>query len=242
MAFLHFSNMLRVGLSLAALFVLGAFLISCVFIVRSFDSFADKQEVSLTLDTNDPNLFSTIHAVKAGYEDGRDDKPLPRRRYPLPKLQANVGSFELLADPQAPLLRYQEPNPWKRWTLLCLGASDQELSLAWVLYFALGSWLLLQLLLDVTPATPFTFANARRLRGLGLLVLGLDLVQEVACLVVRALVPAFQTPGLAEPLSHYVRFSTETTLPGWEVGVLLLIIAAVYRRGVELSQEAELTI
>ena len=241
MAFLHFSNMLRVGLSLAALFVLGAFLISCVFIVRSFDSFADKQEVSLTLDTNDPNLFSAIHAVKAGYEDGRDDKPLPRR-YPLPKLQANVGSFELLADPQAPLLRYQEPNPWKRWTLLCLGASDQELSLAWVLYFALGSWLLLQLLLDVTPATPFTFANARRLRGLGLLVLGLDLVQEVAYLVVRALVPTFQTPGLAEPLSHYVRFSTETTLPGWEVGVLLLIIAAVYRRGVELSQEAELTI
>ena len=242
MAFLRFSNLLRMGLPLAALFVLGAFLVSCVFIIRSFDSFTDEQEVSLTLDTDDPNLFSTIHAVKAGYEDGRDDEPMPRRYHQLPKLQTNAAGFELLADPQAPLLRYQEPNPWKRWPLLRLGASDQELSLAWVLYFALGSWLLLQLLLDVTPATPFTFANARRLNGLGLLVLGLDLVQELTYLVVRTLVPAFQTPGLAEPLSHYVRFSTETTLPGLEVGVLLLIIAAVYRRGVELSQEAELVI
>ncbi|WP_345056128.1 DUF2975 domain-containing protein [Hymenobacter glaciei] len=123
-----------------------------------------------------------------------------------------------------------------------MGASNEYQSLAWGAFLAVGSWLLWQLLLDVTPATPFTFTNARRLRGLGLLVLGLDFAQELAYLAVRALVPPFRVPGLTEPLSHYVRLNTETTLPGWEVGLMLLVIAAVYQRGVELSREAELVI
>jgi hypothetical protein len=39
-----------------------------------------------------------------------------------------------------------------------------------------------------------------------------------------------------------VLLNTDGTLPGWEAGFMLLIIAAVYQRGVEMSQEAELTI
>jgi hypothetical protein len=114
MALFHFSNMLRVGLSVAALFVLGAFLLSCAFLARSLDSFGDGREVSLALDTSYPNVFSSFHAMKAGWEDGRADKPMPRhRRHPLPALQASAAGFEVLADPQALLLRYQEPNPWK---------------------------------------------------------------------------------------------------------------------------------
>ena len=48
-----------------------------------------------------------------------------------------------------------------------------------MVFFAVGSWLIWLLLLDVTLATPFTFTNARRLRGQVLLVLGLDFAQEL---------------------------------------------------------------
>lgn len=107
---------------------------------------------------------------------------------------------------------------------------------------ALGSWLLLQLLRDVTPATPFTSANARRLLHLALLVLMLNLWDYVARTVVLLLVPAFRIAELTVPLSHYVRLNADEVVPGFWVGFMLLIIAAVYQRGVELSHEAELVI
>jgi hypothetical protein len=98
------------------------------------------------------------------------------------------------------------------------------------------------MLQDVTPATPFTQANARRLRKLTLLVFGLHLWHYVAYWLVWALVPAYRVAALASPLSHYVRLNTDDLVPGVEVGFILLIIAAVYQRGVELSREAELVI
>ena len=107
---------------------------------------------------------------------------------------------------------------------------------------AVGSWQLWRLLLDVIPATPFTLANSRRLAKLALLVLSLGLTQTVSYVAIRALVPIFHVPGLVEPLSHYVHLNTENILPSYLVGIMLAVISAVYRRGVELSQEAELII
>ena len=207
-------------------------------LVRTAVAF-DNPALQLTLDTTTPNMFSAMHDMQAGWSDGYNYRPARTTRQPQ---LAAIATFEVMADPQATLLRYYEPSTGRRLALLYLGASSDYQSLAWVVFFGVGSWLLWQLLLDVTPTTPFTFANAQRLRGLGLLVLGLDFAQEMAYLAVRALVPPFRAAGLAEPLSHYVRLSTENTLPGWEVGLILLIIAAVYQRGVELSREAELVI
>ncbi len=82
----------------------------------------------------------------------------------------------------------------------------------------------------------------RRLKQLALLVLGAHFWEKAAYMLVRALVPTFRAPGLAETLNHYVRLNTENTLPNVWVGIGLVILALVYRRGVELSQEAELVI
>ena len=236
------TGMMRAGLFLAFLFSLGALfsvfgLAITTFLVASGDS-----EVSLMLNRDSPNVFSTVYEIKAGWAAA--DQPPARPSKPQRLLISGRDSarFELTTRTHAPLLRYAERNAWKRVALLYLGALDGIMSLAWIVYFCLGSWLITLLLLDVTPATPFTYGNARRLRSLGVLVLGLNVLQGLGYLLVRELVPAFRAPGLAEPLSHYIRFSTETMLPGWEVGVIFLIIAAVYRRGVELSREAELTI
>ena len=238
MPLLPLASLLRFSRPLAFIFLLGGGVAAMILLARTIAAF-DDTSVQLALNTTTPNIFSAWHDAQAGWSDGYNYRPM--RTTQRPPLAANTP-FDTVADPQAPVLRYHEPSTVKRMALLYLGASNDYQSLAWVIFFAAGSWLLWQLLLDVTPTTPFTFANARRLRGLGLLVLGLDFAQELAYLAVRALVPPFRSLGLAEPLSHYVRLNTETTLPGWEVGLVLLVIAAVYQRGVELSREAELVI
>lgn len=199
-------------------------------------------EVRLQLDVMTPNLFSALYDMKAGWQDGSNNKPHRPQRGPLPALMPEATSFVLAADQQMPLLRYNEPNPWKRVALLHLGASDNLFSLALVVFLSVGSWQMWCLLIDVTPATPFTRANGQRLSKLALLVLGLNLTESLSYLALRGIIPVFNAPGLAEPLSHYVRLSTENSLPNPWVGIILAVIAVVYRRGVELSREAELTI
>jgi Protein of unknown function (DUF2975) len=227
-----------VGLSLFSTFVF-----ACQLVGMALDvPFSSDKEVRLCLDTRRPNMFSATHAVKSGFENGKSNNLQPPRQLLLPRLQASTTGFELTANPQAPVLRYQEPNPWKRLALLLLGASDDLFSLSWILLLGIGSWQLWRLLLDVTPATPFALANSRRLATVALLVLSLNLAEEISYVAVRSLMPDFHAPGLVEPLSHYVQLSTENTLPNVMVGIMLAIIAAVYRRGVELSQEAELVI
>lgn len=179
--------------------------------------------------------------MKAGYADGSRGQRREERG-PLPALRPIAANFELAADPRTPLLRYREPSAWKRVGLLALGALDDSMSVAGLLLLAGGSWLLLRLLQDVTPATPFTLANARRQRQLALLVFGLHLWSYLAYVLVWLLVPPYRVASLAAPLGHYVRLNTDELVPGVAVGFTLLIIAAVYQRGVELSREAELVI
>ena len=243
MTFLQLKPLLRVSRLLVVLFMAGASVAALILVVKTVDVATGKPEVRLVLNTTTPNLFPALHDFVSGLQDGKAGKPHRPERGPLPGLRAGTAGFEVVADPQAPLLRYEEANTWKRLALLFLGASDGYMSLAWVLFFGVGSWLLHQLLQDVKPAAPFTLANAHRLRSLGLWIIGpVYLGQALSYLALRALIPNFHTPGLAEPLSHYVRLNTESSLPGWEIGLMLLIIAAVYQHGVELSHEAELVI
>ena len=223
--------------------MLGTSLVAFVLVFKSAEIATGTSEVRLALDTTSPNLFPALHNFIGGFQDGFAGKPHRPERGPLPTFRAGATGFEIVADPQSPLLRYEEPSVWKRLALLHLGASNNYLSLIWVIFFGMGSWLLRRLLQDVKPDTPFTLANAHRLRSLGLWILGpIYIGQALSYLALRALIPTFHAPGLAEPLSHYVRLNTEANLPGWEMGVMLLVIAAVYRHGVELSREAELVI
>ena len=235
-------GMLLLSRVVVGMLLFGAFVFSIQAIGRTYDIATGGPEVRLALNTFSPNLFPALHDAKAGFDEGWQGKPLREDRGPLPTLQAATTGFELAANPREPLLRYPEPTPWKRVTLFYLGASDSLFSLPWLLFLAVGSWLLWRLLLDVTPDAPFTFANARRLSQLSLLVLGLSIWEKVAYYLVRALVPTFRAPGLTEILNHYVFLNTENTLPNVWMGIVLAIIAIVYRRGVALSQEAELVI
>lgn len=205
---------------------------------KMFDA-ASQPEVQLSLDTKRPNVFEAWHEAQAGFKDGLNGHRRPERG-PLPARTA--ASFDVQAYPYAQVLRYREPSDAKRMVLQALGALDESLSVAGLLFFGYGSWLLFKLLQDVTTENPFTLANAQRLRKLALLVLGLYFWQYVAYLLVWLLVPAYRLASLAYPLSHYVRLNTDDLVPGPAIGIGLVIIAAVYQRGVELSREAELVI
>ena len=201
---------------------------------------AQDIEVRLQLNTFRPNTFGFWHDTQAAVEDSERGKRREERG-PLSALPPSAG-FQLAADPHAPLLRYREPSAGKRAALLALGALDDTLSVMGLVFLVGSSWLLLGLLRDVSSDTPFTPANGRRLLWLALLLFGLNIWQYVAYWLVWGLVPAYRVTGLAAPLSHYVRLNTDELIPGFEVGYILLIIAVVYKRGVALSQEAELVI
>ena len=235
--------MLRLLRLMAIIFLVAGVGLALSLLARTADAAMDPQ-VRLSLQTEQPAAFSFWYGLQAGWKDGSnaaaghrtDCAQLP----PLPL--AREPQFDLIANPTAPLLRYQERSALKRVALLYLGALPGNLSLPGLLFWIYGSWLLLRLLQDVTPETPFTQANAQRLAHLTLLVLGLNLWDYVAQLSVLSLVPAFRAAGVAYALNRYVQLSPEELIPGLEVGFILFVIAAVYRRGVELSQEADFVI
>jgi hypothetical protein len=237
-----FLTILRVAQAAMWLVLLTAGGMMLVLAGRTYDvASAQKTEVRLRLDTFRPNLFGFWHDTQAGYEDGKQGRAPREQRGPLPALPPSAN-FKLAADPHAPLLRYREPSAGKRASLLALGALDDSLSVPGLVFLGGCSWLLLGLLREVASSTPFTVANARRLGKLALLICGLNLWRYVAYALVWGLVPAYHVAELSRPLSHYVRLNTDELVPGFEVGFILLIIAAVYQRGVALSQEAELVI
>ena len=235
---LHLLPVLRIAKGMTGILVLAAAVLAFSLIGKMADA-ASQPEVQLGLDTKRPNIFEAWHETQAGFTDGLQGRHHPERG-PLPARTA--ASFDVQASPYAQVLRYREPSAAKRMALQALGALDESLSVAGLLFLGYGSWLLFKLLQDVTPATPFTLANAQRLRKLALLVLGLYFWQYVAYLLVWVLVPAYRVVQLAYPVSHYVRLNTDGLVPGPAIGMALVIIAAVYQRGVELSREAELVI
>lgn len=229
---------LRIATGMTGLFVLAAAVLTFSLFGKMADA-ASQPEVQLALNTKQPNIFEAWHEAQAGFEDGLKGQHRPERGSLPPRTAA---SFDMQADIYAQVLRYREPSDAKRMALQALGALDDSLSVAGLLFLGYGSWLLFKLLRDVTPATPFTLANAQRLRRLALLVLGLYFWQYAAYLLVWLLVPAYRVASLAYPLSHYVRLNTDDLVPGPAIGMALVIISAVYQCGVVLSREAELVI
>lgn len=144
MTFPHLSTMLRLGRPLVALFLFGASVAALLLLFKTVEATGGNPEVRLVMNTTSPNLFSALHGMKASFEDGQKadlsgGSAHRAERGPLPALRLGPAGFELVADPQAPLLRYAEPNPWKRLALLYLGASNDYQSLAWVLFLALAA-------------------------------------------------------------------------------------------------------
>lgn len=203
-------------------------------------AFDPTDEVVLHLDLEHP-YHTEMQAMVKGFQDGANDERIVRAKSIATQVTP-AAPFRLQASNASQILSYQEPSFIKRLLLLALGATHEYLSLGMAAFMLGASWLLWQLVRNVTPATPFTLANARRLEWLGLLIIGIKLWQELSYLLLYQVVPDFQLDDASIPLSRYIQLNDTDALPGITAGIIIFVIAAIYRRGVVLHKEAELTV
>lgn len=160
-------------------------------------------------------------------------------------LKALPGTFRLVPKSQKLALVYVERQFSKRVALSLLGVANhagERTSLPLLLYTMLTGMLLYRILNDLRLESPFTETNARRIRWLGLLTIGLDAYQYLAFRYLLKIVPHFRLPGQQNTVLEYLTLDPALETGAWKFGLVLLVIAAVYQRGVIMAQEAELTV
>jgi hypothetical protein len=162
-------------------------------------------------------------------------------------LAASRAAYPHRLVPQSEKLRlvYRERSYGKLLALNLLGLTNKaqgRSSVPLTLYSMLTALTLYRILHDTRLESPFTEVNARRIRWLGVLMIGIDLYQYLAYAYLRAIVPPLPLPGLGQPVTQYLVLDPATTGGSWKFGLVLLVVAAVYQRGVVMAQEAELTV
>lgn len=127
----------------------------------------------------------------------------------------------------------------RTWTLIMLGT----VFLPWTLTLLYVVGQLRQVMASLVAERPFLAENAGRIRRIGIAVLVLALVRWVANFVMGAFVAtqlhmlqAAQMPGT----EARVNASPDMTLIFF--GILILILAEVFRRGAELQDDHDLTV
>ncbi|MCB2376296.1 DUF2975 domain-containing protein [Hymenobacter sp. BT635] len=169
----------------------------------------------------------------------------------MPGYDSLVASKQPNAHRLVPLterlsLKYIEHNWGKKVVLELLGVLNSSAggrgSLPLMLYSMLTGMLLYRILNEMRIESPFTEKNARRIRWLGLLIIGIDLYQYLARILLAKLVPPVPMPGHQGSVAQYILVDVGPEIGAWKFGLVLLVIAAVYQRGVVMAQEAELTV
>ena len=135
-------------------------------------------------------------------------------------------------------LVYRETNPAVRLLLRLMTTRPQPVP--YVLASLLFCVLVYQILRDIRPGIPFTPANVRRLRWLGVLLIGCDVYTWTTNFWLSHYLATVVPAGVVG-LRPAAQFGA-SLVSNWLIGLMLLIIAAGYQRGVELTEDAELTI
>jgi hypothetical protein len=144
----------------------------------------------------------------------------------------------LLMHAQIGTLVVQEPSAVRRVLLRLVNAERGSLPMIVAgLAFAL---LMAKILGDIKPGAPFTAANVRRLRWLAVLLLGCEVYQRAASWWMQDYLSCLPAAGTAQ-LTSNADFSASLISSGLSAAILVLL-ASSYRRGVELAEEAQLTV
>ncbi|TGE21822.1 DUF2975 domain-containing protein [Hymenobacter aquaticus] len=153
--------------------------------------------------------------------------------------------YRLVRHSEQVSLKYMERNRGKKVALELLGVLNSaggRSSLPLIVYSMLTGMLLYRILNEMQIESPFTEKNARRIRWLALLMVGVDLYQYLARITLAALLPPVPVPGHSGTAAQYMVLDVGPETGAWKFGLVLLVIAAVYQRGVVMAEEAELTV
>ncbi|WBO85438.1 DUF2975 domain-containing protein [Hymenobacter yonginensis] len=144
----------------------------------------------------------------------------------------------LLMHAQIGTLVVQEPSAVRRVLLRLVNAERGPLPMIVAgLAFAL---LMAKILGDIKPGVPFTAANVRRLRWLAVLLLCCEVYQRAASWWMQDYLSRLPAAGTADLVTN-ADFGSSMLSSGLAAAVLVLL-ASSYQRGVELTEEAELTV
>ncbi len=106
--------------------------------------------------------------------------------------------------------------------------------------------LLRKIFRNLNAASPFNPVNVRRISAMGFILIAQDLLGFGTELTLRPLVKPFITQLSAVSSRKELNFNTfeiQLDIEGaWFLGLILLALAQVYRRGIDLQTEHELTV
>lgn len=125
------------------------------------------------------------------------------------------------------------------------------LTIAAIFYIGVILWFSRKVVLSLQNNSPFTFENYRRLRLIGILVLILDPLKWIVSLLIRIWVNSnFILPLGGKSLANYLGYHFGFTLGSADsflynsvlFGLIILVIAQVFRHGLDMKEEQDLTI
>ena len=153
---------------------------------------------------------------------------------PSDKTIATVGEPRLFLTPQKQTGQLQVPMRSVPGLLMSLLGLVGLVTAAWIFF------LLRHIFRSVKTNSPFQAAIARRIATMGLLFLGQTAVELLLKLALwQQTRPYFRQIRLA----NQALLSVDIQLDGpWLLGLILLALAQVYRRGIEIQLENELTV
>ncbi|MBC6699206.1 DUF2975 domain-containing protein [Hymenobacter puniceus] len=145
---------------------------------------------------------------------------------------------KLLLHAQTGTLVVQESNAARRMLLRLVNAERGPLPM--VVAGVVFTLLMAKILGDIKPGAPFTASNVRRLRWLAVLLLGCEAYQRAASWWMQEYLSRLPAAGTAQLVSN-ADFGSSLLSSGLAAAILVLL-ASSYQRGVELAEEAELTV
>ncbi|WP_426493267.1 hypothetical protein [Hymenobacter sp. 102] len=200
--------------------------------------------ITLRLNLARPHQYPLQDIVRGAQDGWRDGIASGQPRVALrPSPQLPTSTYEVLPDTTQRLLRYREASWGRRASLYLLGAVPGTMSLATALVLMAMGWLAWLIVRNLQLAAPFSPGNTRRIRLLGGLLFGWVVWQQVAHMLLNLIVELPATLlSTALPATRYIHLYDDELVPSLLLlnGFGLLLI--LYRRGVTLQQEAELTV
>jgi hypothetical protein len=189
-----------------------------LFTVVSGLKILNVQTSSFTLDQGQPNYVSIPVAWTV----------------PNDKTIVTGGEPQLFLTPQKQTGQFQVPIRSMPGLLMSILGLVGLVSAAWMFF------LLRQIFSSVQTDSPFHAATARRIATMGFLFLG----QTVVELLLKLALWQQTRPYFREvKLNSQTALSVDVQLDGpWLLGLILLALAQVYRRGIEIQLENELTV
>lgn len=107
-------------------------------------------------------------------------------------------------------------------------------------------YLLRKIFMTLNITSPFSPSNVRRISAMGIILIGQDLLAFGAESILRPLVKSYVTQLSSTRLLQdlpFQAFEIHLTIEGaWFLGLILLALAQVYQRGIEMQAENELTV